>query len=126
MIDKNKEYKTRDGKKVRIYATDAGGLYPIHGAILSKEKDFWYKHSWDKNGKYVTEVEEGRNDLIEVKKTETIYIHVLKLWRKNEKENPWFKVCKRSVTLTIQELREQLALQGESELLEVIERTYEV
>lgn len=36
MIDKNKKYRTRDGKEVRIYCTDGRGLYPIHGAILIK------------------------------------------------------------------------------------------
>jgi hypothetical protein len=124
MIDKNKEYKTRDGKKVRIYATDAGGLYPIHGAILSKEKDFWYKHSWDENGKYVTEVDEGRNDLIEVKKTETIYIHVIKSW---DKEEQWIVLLKYSRRFkTIEEIIEDCGIRKESELLEVIERTYEV
>lgn len=33
-FEPGKEYKTRDGRKVRIYATDAGGEYPIHGAVL--------------------------------------------------------------------------------------------
>jgi hypothetical protein len=49
MIDKNKVYKTRDGREVRIYATDGGGpKKPIHGAV--KDKDGWYMLAWSKNG----------------------------------------------------------------------------
>lgn len=33
-IDINKKYKTRAGKDVVIYTTDAKGDYPVHGAIL--------------------------------------------------------------------------------------------
>ena len=32
MIDKNKQYRTRDGREVRIYATDGYGHYPVHDA----------------------------------------------------------------------------------------------
>jgi hypothetical protein len=33
-IEAGKFYETRNGRKARIYAVDAGGDYPIHGAIL--------------------------------------------------------------------------------------------
>lgn len=64
MISKDKKYRTRDGREVRIYATDAGGDCPIHGAV--KNHDWWEICSWKRNG----EVEDGaasRYDLIEVK-----------------------------------------------------------
>jgi hypothetical protein len=32
MISMDKQYRTRDGREVRIYAVDGGGKYPIHGA----------------------------------------------------------------------------------------------
>ena len=35
MIDKNKKYKTRGGHEVKIYATNTGGTYSVHGAILA-------------------------------------------------------------------------------------------
>lgn len=35
MIDKNKQYRTRDGREVRIYATDGGGDWPVHGSVNS-------------------------------------------------------------------------------------------
>ena len=36
MFDKAKTYKTRDGREVRIYATDGGGSHGIHGAVFTK------------------------------------------------------------------------------------------
>jgi len=48
MFEVGKEYKTRDGRMVRIYATDAGGDYPIHGAVKSEN---WGSQSWTVFGK---------------------------------------------------------------------------
>ena len=48
MIDINKRYCTKSGHEVRIYATDGGGDYPVHGAVL--EKNYWRILSWDENG----------------------------------------------------------------------------
>ena len=42
------EVQTRWGRPVRIYATDGGGGYPIHGAIQSGES--WVSRSWTKDG----------------------------------------------------------------------------
>lgn len=64
MIDINKKYRTRDGREVRIYATDGGGYRPIHGAI--KNPVGWSNISWRKNGLYVEE-NKCDADLIEVK-----------------------------------------------------------
>jgi hypothetical protein len=50
MIDKSKTYRTRDGREVRIYATDGDGSgSAIHGAI----KNFygWVATVWEPNGK---------------------------------------------------------------------------
>lgn len=43
MIDMNKKYKTKDGKPVRIYATDCGGGWPVHGAYL--DDNVWWQIS---------------------------------------------------------------------------------
>jgi hypothetical protein len=48
MIDINKKYRTRDGREVRIYATDGGGPCPVHGAI--KNDDVWQCTNWLSNG----------------------------------------------------------------------------
>ena len=65
MIDKDKQYTTRDGSEVRIYATDGGGSYPVHGAI--KRSEGWLSASWGISGYVVSPVREMPDDLIEVK-----------------------------------------------------------
>ena len=49
MIDINKQYRTRDGREVRIYATDGDGDPSTHGAI----KDYyrWSAAVWKNDGK---------------------------------------------------------------------------
>ena len=64
MIDINKKYHTRDGREVRIYATDGGGHYPVHGAI-KKGDDYWDVAGWTINGASLPIVDSS--DLIEAK-----------------------------------------------------------
>ena len=64
MIDKNKKYRTRSGRDVRIYATDGGGPHPVHGAIL--EDGMWSHETWKKDGIYSASLEESLS-LVEVK-----------------------------------------------------------
>jgi len=49
-IEIGKSYRTKQGKKVRIYATDGGGYYPIHGAELMDEG--WHHNIWPDDGIY--------------------------------------------------------------------------
>ena len=66
MIDKNKQYRTRDGREVRIYATDGANARPIHGAVGQVGE--WISYTWMKNGKYSGDFDyEHPRDLIEVK-----------------------------------------------------------
>jgi hypothetical protein len=66
MISKDKTYRTRDGREVRIYAIDGRGDYPVHGAIQTITG--WEAHIWFKSGKSIFEDETERSgDLIEVK-----------------------------------------------------------
>jgi hypothetical protein len=44
-----KEYRTRDGRRARIYATDAGDVFPIHGAVESEGG--WGLRAWGADGK---------------------------------------------------------------------------
>ena len=77
MIDINKKYRTRDGREVRIYATDGGGPQPVHGAISGL--NFWSTANWSKNGSYtVVYGQEHDNDLIEVRPRHkrTVWLHV--------------------------------------------------
>ena len=50
MIDINTKYRTRDGREVRIYATDGGDDFPVHGAIKDRDKAVWRNYSWHSNG----------------------------------------------------------------------------
>jgi hypothetical protein len=63
-ISKDKQYKTRDGRDVRIYATDGTGPYPVHGAI--RESTGWYGCNWSQYGKY-SEEPDSPSHLVEVK-----------------------------------------------------------
>jgi hypothetical protein len=56
MISKDKTYRTRDGREVRIYAIDGGGVHCVHGAVRNPEG--WAMCSWSL---------ESSCDLIEVK-----------------------------------------------------------
>jgi len=64
MIDINKKYTTRDGQKVRIYATDGAEKHIIHGAI--KTNFGWESFVWNKNGNILASKEEHEYDLIEI------------------------------------------------------------
>ena len=64
MISKDKTYRTRDGREVRIYATDGYGRTPIHGAVNCPEG--WVCMTWHPNGQLFNDLE-VENDLIEVK-----------------------------------------------------------
>jgi len=79
MIDINKTYRTRDGRQVRIYSTDGGGIYPIHGAILDKVLPGWFLATWDING-YSLRGNKEFADLIEVQPRikRTVWLNIYK------------------------------------------------
>jgi hypothetical protein len=73
MISMDKKYRTRDGREVRIYATDGAECLSVHGAIKwvtgkgwKPDIAGWRPCSWNKNGKAI-DGEEFSCDLIEVK-----------------------------------------------------------
>lgn len=47
-IDINKQYKTRSGLLVRIYAVDGYGEYSIHGSYF--DNDGWNCITWHESG----------------------------------------------------------------------------
>lgn len=49
MIEMGKQYKTHDGKEVRIYATDGSSDLPVHGAVKSVDGS-WLSMAWTRNG----------------------------------------------------------------------------
>jgi hypothetical protein len=77
MISKDKTYRTRDGREVRIYATDGGSDYPVHGAILGRYG--WQQFMWRANGKsYFDDFDDRPTDIAEVKPRikRTVWINV--------------------------------------------------
>lgn len=65
IISMDKKYKTRDGRDVRIYCTDAGGVYPVHIAI-KREDGTWEISVRTKEGNYNT-YSTHKLDLVEVR-----------------------------------------------------------
>lgn len=68
-VSMGKQYQTKNGKKARIYCVDAGGLYPVHGAMWEEaEGGYWRVDRWTKKGnvyRYASHADP--NDLIEIK-----------------------------------------------------------
>lgn len=60
-IEVGKFYKTRDGRKARIYAVDGGQGNFLHGAIYNE--GYWATASWFSNGTIYSHGE-SPNDLI--------------------------------------------------------------
>jgi hypothetical protein len=50
MIDKNKTYKTRNGREVRIYAVDGAGSHSVHGAVKDTTEGEWHQSRWSEEG----------------------------------------------------------------------------
>jgi hypothetical protein len=62
MIDINKKYRTRDGREVRIYATDGSEGYRVHGAV--KDSKGWHCMHWKSCGSVCSI--QSSTDLVEV------------------------------------------------------------
>ena len=65
MIDINKKYRTRDGREVRIYATDGTDDQSIHGAV--KDGNGWTIAAWYSDGVHARSNRNGPRDLVEVR-----------------------------------------------------------
>ncbi len=74
MISKDKQYRTRDGREVRIYATDGYTDFPVHGAV--KNKEGWMPLQWHLQGYWHPTNRDL--DLIEVKPRikRDVWIHI--------------------------------------------------
>lgn len=64
MISKDKQYRTRDGREVRIYATDGGVGEEVHGAIKAYDGE-WCSSMWRHSGWNI--YSKPNSDLVEVK-----------------------------------------------------------
>ena len=67
VIDPKKTYRTRDGRKVRIYAVDGGiNRDEVHGAIRDLS-GVWSSYTWYPHGGYLSGLGHHDRGLIEVK-----------------------------------------------------------
>jgi hypothetical protein len=65
MIDIKKKYRTRDGREVRIYATDGAYSRTLHGAV--KDSEGWGSMAWKSCGSVSTlSPSQSPADLVEV------------------------------------------------------------
>jgi len=69
----NKPYKTKDGFEARIYATDAGGDYPIHGAI--RRENGWDTATCTRDGSY-NKLCTCHQDLMPLEETREVWINI--------------------------------------------------
>jgi len=67
MLDLSKPVQTRDGHEVRIYETNAPGVYPIQGAIVTSDEE-WKITEWGKYGEYYEYGKSHDLDLVNVPK----------------------------------------------------------
>jgi hypothetical protein len=76
MIDKNCTYRTRDGREVRIYATDGEADQAVHGAF--KKDGLWICCAWQSDGSYYNFTGKSNLDLIEVRPRHkrTVWVNV--------------------------------------------------
>lgn len=57
-------FQTRDGRLVRIYAIDGGGVFPVHAAFCDA-KGSWYVDRWESSGAYDSQArKQHASDLI--------------------------------------------------------------
>ena len=74
VIDINKQYRTLDGREVKLLMTDAGGNYPIIGAIKNHEGS-WFGFQWTPNGNRGCD---SNSELVEVKPKHVRWINIYK------------------------------------------------
>jgi hypothetical protein len=76
MISMDKKYLTRNGREVRIYALDGGGLHTVQGAIKDPETGIWVLCRWNEQGRI--NFTEFPSDLFEVKPRikRTVWVNV--------------------------------------------------
>lgn len=62
-LEAGKFYRTYGGYRVRIYATDAGDSYPVHGAVAQSDGT-WEQQTWTASGKFNIDKESSSFDIV--------------------------------------------------------------
>ena len=71
-IEMDKQYTTRDGKKVKIFMLDGGGSQPVIG-VISDDGLSWQARCWNLEGLYKYNLDYSDNDLVEVATPKKLY-----------------------------------------------------
>lgn len=74
-FSKPEELQTRDGRAVRIYATDGVGAWPIHGAV-SHWSDGWGIESWAADGLVGGSRDHSPSDLVRKPQRVTGWVNI--------------------------------------------------
>ena len=67
MISMDKQYRTRDGREVKLLMLDGGGSFPVIGAVQNPPSGTWEASQWTVNGNYLNCDPSGPFDLVEVR-----------------------------------------------------------
>jgi len=105
MIDINKQYRTRDGREVRIYATDGAMPKPVHGAVKSSYDSTWHSFQWHEDGRLVHNVlAVDLSDLIEVRPRHkrTVFLHVFKNSTVCATEEAYYEITNRIACIKVE------------------------
>ena len=86
-IELGKEYRLANGMKFRLYAVNAGGNHPVHGAYLDDDKE-WKHQCWMADGK-LDKDEVAQFNLIEVRPR-----HKVTVWINFYTGNLWFNLSR--------------------------------
>lgn len=78
-ISKDKHYKTKDGRAVRILATDVKDKrFPVAAAVTQEDGEETHEY-YTSSGQFFTERKDTRLDLVEVKPQVTRY-YIVRAW----------------------------------------------
>jgi len=101
MIDKSKNYRTRDGREVRIYATDGNELKRVHGAFKNIYSGCWTSCDWEASGSHCRDM---LLDLIEVRPRHkrTVWLHVFKNSTVCATEEAYYEITNRIACIKVE------------------------
>jgi hypothetical protein len=100
MIDKSKNYRTRDGREARIYATDGNELKRVHGAFKNIYSGCWTSCDWEASGSHWRDT---LLDLIEVRPRHkrTVWLHVFKNSTVCATEEAYYEITNRIACIKV-------------------------
>lgn len=64
LVEMTKEYRTQNGKEVRLHAVNTSGPFPVHGAIRATD-GYWFVYGWTAEGKGRIDLPTHEWDLVE-------------------------------------------------------------